>query len=211
MDLGGMLGWQEPHCRFFRDVLTHPTLVPYYCALLGEGYRLDHQPQVIAQDSGSEGFVLHGGPLEEGGKPSPTLQYKCMNEHMWTSLLAVSVQLVDHNPGDGGFAVLRGSHKLNFPVPRDFAAGDADGFADHIFKPTTAAGDVVLFSEATVHGAVPWCGRHQRRIALYRFAPANMGYGRGYLEVPDYEGLTEAERAVLAPPYAGCRFWSQNI
>ena len=41
-----------------------------------------------------------------------------------------------------------------------------------------------------------------RRIALYRFAPANMAYGRGYLEAPGYAGLTEAERAVLAPPYA---------
>merc|ERR1719191_2078891 len=89
MDLGGMLGWQEPHCRFFRDVLTHPTLVPYYCALLGEGYRLDHQPQVIAQDSGSEGFVLHGGPLEAGGRPNRDLHYACgPGGHLWTSLLA---------------------------------------------------------------------------------------------------------------------------
>ena len=44
----------------------------------------------------------------------------------------------------------------------------------------------------------------QRRIALYRFSPANMGYGRGYLEIDParLEGMTEAQRAVLQPPYA---------
>ena len=77
-----MLGWSEPECRLFRDVLTHPRLVPYYCALLGEGYRLDHQPQIIAQDAGSEGFILHGGPLDRSGRPNRDLQYRCCNEHI---------------------------------------------------------------------------------------------------------------------------------
>ena len=43
------------------QVLAHPRLVPYYRALCGEGYRLDHQPLLIAQDQDSEGFHLHGG------------------------------------------------------------------------------------------------------------------------------------------------------
>ena len=51
---------------------------------------------------------------------------------------------------------------------------------------------------------MPWRAEHQRRIALYRFAPANMGYGRGYLDVPESSlaELTELERAVVEPPYA---------
>ena len=36
--------------------------------LTGEGYRMDHQPLVIAQDADSEGFSLHGGPIS--GNPS---------------------------------------------------------------------------------------------------------------------------------------------
>ena len=66
------------------------------------------------------------------------------------------------------------------------------------------AGDVVLFSEATVHGALPWRAAHQRRIGLYRFAPANMAYGRGYLEIPDdaLASMTPQQRAVLLPPFA---------
>ena len=37
-----------------------------------------------------------------------------------------------------------------------------------------------MFSEGTVHGARPWTSDSQRRIALYRFAPATCCYGRSY-------------------------------
>jgi ectoine hydroxylase-related dioxygenase (phytanoyl-CoA dioxygenase family) len=158
----------------------------------------------------------------------------------------VSVQLCDHRQttlsstthprflvvtrkcrqGDGGFCIVRGSHKLNLPVPDNVAHGMVDAFQEHLYQPVTPkvsagfqncfdicdnryqpvtqAGDVVIWSEATVHGATPWKADHQRRIALYRFSPANMGYGRGYLEIDParLEGMTDAQRAVLQPPYA---------
>jgi len=209
MDMGGMLFWKKPHSDLFRSVLAHPRLIPYLNAFCGEGYRMDHQPLVIAQDGDSEGFSLHGGPVsgDDGvpfGRFNPELQYRCVGGDMWTSLLAVSVQLCDHGAGDGGFCVLRGSHKLNLPVPLDVANGASDVFSEHIHHPVTKAGDVVIWSEATVHGATPWRGTHQRRIALYRFSPANMGYGRGYLEIPPekLEGFSPLQRAVLEPPYA---------
>ena len=203
-DMGGMLYWPKEQSSTFREVLTHPRLVPYYTALMGEGYRLDHQPLLVAQDANSEGFSLHGGPVVANGAPHPELMYRCFNGHLWTSLLAVSVQLVDHNPGDGGFCVVRGSHKLNIPVPEEMATGVDEAFAEHIYQPATKAGDVVIWSEATVHGATPWLGEHERRIAIYRFAPANMGYGRGYLEIPEeaMSTLTELQRAVVQPPYS---------
>ena len=89
MDMGGMLHWQSPHCDLFRNVLAHPRLLPVMHTLLGQGYRLDHQPIVIAQDKDrcarvsplrsaalpqpafSEGFSLHGGPISgDDGVPS---------------------------------------------------------------------------------------------------------------------------------------------
>lgn len=209
LDMGGMLGWPKPHCDVFRSVLAHPLLVPYINELCGEGYRLDHQPLIIAQDKASEGFSLHGGPISgDDGQPkgrfNPELQYRSVNGELWTSLLAVSVHLVDHGPGDGGFCIVRGSHKLNFPVPADVASGSAPGFEEHLHHPVTKAGDVVIWSEATVHGATPWLAERQRRFALYRFSPANMGYGRGYLELEPgfYDGMTPLQLAVVQPPYA---------
>jgi len=84
------------------------------------------------------------------------------------------------------------------------ATGVDDAFSEHVYQPVTRAGDVVIWSEATVHGATPWRGAHQRRLAIYRFAPANMGYGRGYLDVPEQSlaRLSALQRAVVEPPYS---------
>lgn len=208
-DLGGMLAWQTPG---FRELLAHPKLAPYLTALCGEGYRLDHQPLVLLQDAGSEGFALHGGPLSgDDGVPqgvfNPELQYRCVNGQPWTSLLAMAVHLVDAPEGAGGFCVVRGSHKANFAVPKDFASGRSAEFAqEFVEQPVTSAGDVLFFSEATVHGAKPWRMDYERRLALYRFSPPNFAYGRAYLN--DWGGpnvldkCSPAQRAVLEPPFA---------
>ena len=91
-------------------------------------------------------------------------------------------------------------------------SGMIDGLShsEYIVQPETKAGDVVLFSEGTVHGAMGWQSDTQRRCALYRFAPATMGYGRSYFSGESgtswpskfYDDLDDAQRAVLEPPYA---------
>eukprot|EP00392_Amoebophrya_sp_AT5.2_P008456 g8477.t1 len=200
-DLGGIL--QE---KIFRSVLTHPRLVPYYTALLGKGFRMDHQPFVIVQSKDSEGFSLHGGPV--GGAdhcPIPELQYHCQNGHILNSLLAVSVALADAPENSGGYCVVPGSHKLNFSMPTDFAEGSSERgrqfFQEHVRQPVLKKGDVVLFSEATIHGAMPWKGAHERRVALYRFAPANFGYGRMYLgERRQARKVEERDKSDFSPP-----------
>eukprot|EP00929_Paragymnodinium_shiwhaense_P090278 TRINITY_DN50434_c0_g1_i1.p1 TRINITY_DN50434_c0_g1~~TRINITY_DN50434_c0_g1_i1.p1 ORF type:complete len:333 (-),score=52.54 TRINITY_DN50434_c0_g1_i1:131-1129(-) len=202
-DLAGIMEWPGQDSVVFKSLLAHPKLVPYLLELLGDGYRMDHLPFVILQNKGSEGFSLHGGPLNAKGKLNPTLQYRCEDGAFYNSLMAMSVQLSDHGPGDGGFCAVRGSHKMKFPMPAAFQHGEA--FQEHLYQPVTKAGDVVFFSEATVHGAMPWTADHERRVALYRFAPCTSAYGRAYYpEWPSamLEGLTPAQRAVLEPPYA---------
>jgi hypothetical protein len=68
-------------------------------------------------------------------------------------------------------------------------------------------------------GALPWAAEHERRVGLYRFAPATVAYGRSYLHqssaaatemlipgaswAPDMtEGMTDEQLAVMQPPYA---------
>ena len=201
-DLGAILEW-GPESQLFRAVLNHPILVPYYHEFLGTGYRMDHQPFCILQDAGSEGFSLHGGTIDfQTGEYNPHLAYSCVQGRINNQLLAVSVALSDHNKGDGGFVVVRGSHKSNFAVPDDIINGIDD---DYIDQPITKAGDVILFSEGTVHGARPWTASHQRRIALFRFSPATACYGRSYYPTwPEgmLRDLSEEQRAVLEPPYS---------
>ena len=75
------------------------------------------------------------------------------------------------------------------------------------------AGDVVIFSEATTHGTLPWTADYQRRSVLFRYSPANVDFAGGRHAFDQehrrgnawpeswYEGLTDAQRAVLEPPY----------
>merc|ERR1712086_962419 len=132
------------------------------------------------------------------------LMYRVHRDQIYNPLLACSVQLSDHPAGKGGFVVVPGSHKANFPTPMELVNGQ-DELADGVLhQPVTKAGDVVLFSEGTVHGARAWQAEHERRIAIYRFAPATCAYGRAYLQWPEgtMDGLTPGQRAVLQPPHA---------
>ena len=45
----------------------------------------------------------------------------------------MSVCLSDVKSGDGGWCVLKGSHKLNFPVPLDIAEGVSE-LNEHIYQ-----------------------------------------------------------------------------
>ena len=212
IDLGGMLGWTEPGSEMFRNVLDHEKLVPYFHELLGFGYRMDHMPFIIAQNKGSEGFSLHGGVIDvSSGDYNHFLSYSCAQGVIRNNLLACSVVLSDHVAGSGGYCVVRGSHKSNFKAPQEMINGQ--NHTEFVYQPVTCAGDVVLFSEGTVHGALPWNMDHQRRVCLYRFAPSTCCYGRSYMEEGEvgynkgwpkdiYENMSETQKAVLLPPYA---------
>lgn len=211
-DLGGVLEWGGKESIIFKSILAHPKLLPYFHTLLGKGYRMDHLPFVIAQEENSEGFQLHGGTVDSmSGSYNPELAYTYNHGLMRCALLGCNVMLVDHNAGDGGFCVVPGSHKSNYKLPDGMMDGEAHN--EFIVQPETKAGDVVLFSEGTVHGAKAWTSEQERRTCLYRFSPATNVYGRSYFGGNDesggggwpsrmYDDLTEAQRSVLEPPYA---------
>mmetsp|Transcript_3155 Transcript_3155/g.7406 ORF Transcript_3155/g.7406 Transcript_3155/m.7406 type:complete len:206 (+) Transcript_3155:740-1357(+) len=169
---------------------------------------MDHLPFVLAQDRGSEGFQLHGGTIDcQSGEYNPFLAYTCQHGTISTALLGCNVILSDHNAGDGGFCVVPGSHKSNFKMPKGMV--DGERFEEFVIQPPTKAGDVILFSEGTVHGAKSWTADHQRRTCLYRFSPATNVYGRSYFghegggwPKRTYEDLSPAQKAVLEAPFA---------
>ena len=161
-DMGRVLEWGK-ESEVFKSILAHPKLVPYFHGLLGKGYRMDHLPFIIAQDEGGEGFQLHGGTIDcTSGEYNPYLAYTvCHQGKLRNALLGVNVMLTDHNAGDGGFCVVNGSHKSNFKMPKGMV--DGEKYQEFIVQPVTKAGDVVLFSEGTVHGAMAWTPTDRQR------------------------------------------------
>ena len=62
----------------------------------------------------------------------------------------------------------------------------------------------VAVTEATTHGTLPWTADHERRNLIVRYTPGNTAYASpGGDSWPEefYDGMTDAQRAVLEPPY----------
>ena len=65
-------------------------------------------------------------------------------------------------------------------------------------------GDMVIFNEATLHGTLPWTAEHERRSLLYRYSPKYLHFAGGTYQTSQpawVSELTEAQQAVLEPPY----------
>ena len=197
-DLGGLLSWKNPWCDPFRAMLAHPQITPYLNQLLGKGWRLDHNAGLISMRKGAEGHLLHGS----SGPAFDRHQYYIFKDgQMHNGLTVVAWQLADVNPGDGGLALIPGSHKGNYACPQPVRKWEAH--QDVVKQVTCKAGDVVIFTEAVTHGTIPWSADHDRRSVLFRMSPGNLAYAKGYNPWPEsmLEGLTPQQRAVLEPPY----------
>ncbi len=196
--LGPSLEWERPWCEPFRDILVNPHVASCLNVILQKGYRLDGGgATMVVADAGAEGLVLHGG----GAEAPTSMGYFCKNGIFYCGMTVVEVMLADEGPGDGGLVLILGSHKANFASPRKMKL--CDQYQDRIVEVHAEAGDAVIFLEATIHGALPWKGKHQRRTLIYRFNPGFANYhGLPYeLETPDYiADMTEDQQAVMKWP-----------
>ena len=105
------------------------------------------------QDPGAEGFEFHGGSTLDNGEWNHPLGYAFQHGRMRCNLLAFAVHLTDVREGEGGFCVIRGSHKSNYPCPPSMRR--YEHAVEHAYQPAVNAGDVVIFTEATTHGTLP--------------------------------------------------------
>ena len=198
LDLGGMLAWEQPWCEPFRQLLAHSRVKPYLDGILGEGYRLDHGPGLIAMDKGCEGGTLHGGGVE---RQDFSQTYMCKFGKIYCGLTVVEFMLADEGPGNGGLALIPGSHKTNFAMPQGLHLYEE--YQEYVKEIDCRAGDAVIFSEATTHGTLKWQGDHQRRTLIYKYSPRFQANDPGYHQAtfPAYvEDMTPEQRQLLDPP-----------
>lgn len=192
-ELGGMMAWEEPYGSLFRSTLGQRNIVPHLTELLGRGFRVDHLTTLFTMDKGTEGFYFHGhaGPNWDASE-----FYLHRNGKMYCGLTVVSLQLTDCNPGDGGFAVVPGSHKANFNAPHELL--QYEKYQDMVRQITYKAGDAVIFTEALTHGTLPWTSDQPRRTLLTRYHRGSHAYVPAK-EMPAWAG--ERERILLQPPF----------
>ena len=117
----------------------------------------------------------------------------------------MTFNLADAPEGAGGFACIPGSHKSNFLTEIPSEVRRFERPAHYVAQPALEAGDVLFFTEALVHGTMPWTAGHQRRALLYKYSPGHSSWAENYYDISKYEGLTEQQKRMLLPPSIGSR------
>jgi Phytanoyl-CoA dioxygenase (PhyH) len=187
----GFLSWEEP---LFRDLIDRPRMLPYLKALLGEGFRLDHEYGMY-MGPGIKGLNLHGG----GTPYRPDQYYYCYHGQMHNGLTVFSYALTDVKPGDGGFCCVPGSHKANFPCPAEVRRFEVSPGC--VIQVPIRAGSVLIFTEALTHGTLDWAAPYERRALLFKYSPAHESWGRAGRPEELLAKLTDRQRRILEPPY----------
>ena len=165
----GLMELPHPYCEPFREMLAHPKTIPHLNTILGEGWRLDHGPGLIAMDKGCSGGMLHGN--------FDNAPYFYREGRIFTGLCVIEYLLADEGPGDGGVCVVPGSHKANLACPAKMRRWEEH--QEFVTEINARAGDAVIFSEACTHGTLPWNADHQRRAILYKYNTGHMSWGGG--------------------------------
>lgn len=187
--------WGQP----FQDLMDHPKIVPYLLDLIDPYFRLDHD-YCICLKQGAGRLHLHGGEGHEGDH-----WFKYRDGVMKNGLTVVSYALTDNPEGAGGFICIPGTHKSNFieSIPEEVIHHKR--LPSYVVQPAASAGDAIIFTEALVHGTLPWNASHDRRALLYKFSPGHSAWRQDYYRPEDYENLTDQQRRILEPPSVGSR------
>lgn len=188
--------WGAP----FQRLIDHSRVMPYLLEFLGPKVRIDHD-YLIFMDKGAKRGRLHGGDNGSEGDH----WYKYRDGVIRTGLTVVTFFTSPARAGDGGFCCIPGTHKTNFlkSIPQDVRHFERT--PHYVRQPEVDAGDALIFSEALVHGTMPWTADHQRRAFLYKYSPGHSAWSGKYYDLSAYDGLTEQQLRLMAPPSIGNR------
>tara|TARA_Y100001934_G_scaffold11100_1_gene14101 strand:+ start:2446 stop:3225 length:780 start_codon:yes stop_codon:yes gene_type:complete len=183
--------WGQP----FVDLMDHPVVLSYLVELMGRQLRIDHDYCIFMREGAPHGN-LHGGPrLFESDH-----WYRYQDGIMRNGLTVTTWNLTDAPAGAGGFTCIPGSHKTNFLKLVDPAVQRFERDAPYVVQPTMAAGDVLIFTEALIHGTGKWHASHERRALLYKYSPPHSSWRIDQYDLNDFPEATERQRRLMAPP-----------
>jgi len=185
-------------------LMDHPGIVPYLKELLGPFVRIDHDYSIFMRRNGRAGR-LHGGPTMQSGVQAADHWYRYHDGVMRNGLTVFTFCLTHAGANDGGFGCIPGSHKSNFIGHIPDTVRNWEKKAHYVRQVEVDAGDVIIFTEALVHGTIPWQADHERRSLLYKYSPGHSSWSENYYEKKDYPNATEQQQRLMAPPSIGGR------
>jgi|EP01046_Picozoa_sp_COSAG06_P016122 hypothetical protein len=161
----------------FMELMEQPTMLAFLREIMGEWFRLDHTTGIaMSSDRHAKGAPwevlenLHGG--EKGDQGEHHYQYH--QGRIYNNLTVIMFMLADVNPGDGGFTCIPGSHKANHPWPDEVYPHSLLASSHLVHQPSLKKGDMLIFTEALVHGTTYWTGEQDRRLVSFKFCPGHV-------------------------------------
>jgi hypothetical protein len=114
--------------------------------------------------------------------------------------LVVQWALTDVPDGAGGLCCIPGSHKALLAKPD---AASVHQLGRLVRQIPHAAGDVVVFTEALLHGTAPWTATHTRRAIVFKYCPGNQiwNHHQPLLDATNQSNLSPLEARLLTAPY----------
>jgi len=211
----GVFHWH----KIWRDLLDLDTLSPILEELIGDPnlmstrktnddvecflpfptFRLDHINIHIYIDKNFKGCMLHGGPL---GDTNGMFRYH--DGYFSNGLILVSFELYDTYPNDGGFCCIPGTHKSNIKLP-DIWQDLSKEVASYVKRVAVKAGDAIIFTEALIHGTLPWEVESKRSIVFYKYSPHSSSCSSEYFDPEDfrkYRDMDDRKLSILEPANA---------
>lgn len=202
----------------WRDLLDLPALSPILEELIGNGpllaarqgragereplptFRIDHINVHTHIKKGFPGAVLHGDWKGTGGSQF----FRYHDGRFYNGLLAVTFELYDTHPNDGGFCCIPGTHKANLPLPKAWQ-DLSKGVHGAVTRVPARPGDAIVFTEALTHGTLPWTVDAPRSTLFYKFSPHGTSWAARFYD-PDqyrqYPDMDDRKLAILEPPNA---------
>ena len=191
--------WGPP----FQSLIDHPVALPYLVEFLGPKFRIDHDYNIFMIKGSSPGRI-HGGPALETGIEGDHW-YLCHKGVIRNGLTVFTYCLTPAGQGDGGFICIPGSHKSNFVMDIPDAVRLQERDAEYVVQPKVDAGDLIIFTEALMHGTRSWTANHERRALLYKYSPGHSSWSQTYYCPEDYPDATEQQLRIMAAPSVGSR------
>jgi len=146
----------------FDALIAHPKVMPYLREFV-DGPNLGNA-WMIQKTAGAQSGGWHRGV-------SPN-EYNYRNGTIRTRMLNVVFFLTDNGPDDGCVVAIPGSHKCNFDLNwHEYQGLEMPGSV----AVTGKAGDVFMFSEATVHNGLPKTTEGERTNLYFNYTERNFG------------------------------------
>jgi hypothetical protein len=183
--------WGRP----FLDLIDHDKVLPYLIELIGGRVRIDHDYSIYMQ-KGAPSMRIHGGP-----RLFETDHWYYYNDGVMRNGLTVATwTLTDAGPGDGGFVCIPGSHKTNYMRNLRDEVREHSERPEYVRQPELEAGDVLIFTEALMHGTREWTAAHERRALLFKYSPPHSSWAKEPYDLDAYASATPRQKRLMAPP-----------